>query len=553
MTASKPRSLQSIILFGGLITLALYLLLFILLQSHTLWESPTLLQDRWFALFYALRDLFPSEWIWASRQSQLGLLNVALYLALVALLFTTYLSVARRFFQWSLVNVQQTLGLFRLIFLFTGVSLLVLFLVPGTFSTDLYSYVWYGKIYALYADNPLLHVPAEYAWYDTQGWLQWVYWKDVPSAYGPGWLVLAGGIAQIARVLDNDIVTHLLGHKLVASGAHLLNVWLVWRLAGYVVIRFWARDGRPLDELAAISARLGVTLLYAWNPLLLIEFGASGHNDVLMLTCLLAGLLLCVRGHPLIASVLLALACLIKAFALVFLPGYLWLLLWQGSIGPESDVGRKIGQSLGARLSLAAKSLGLIIVTWTVAYLPFWAGPSSLEALSGGPAARYFIHSLGAVLRFRLPEGAADVAALLGWQPSGNWTVDEIGRRLEWPARWGPVAITYTVFVFQTVFARSFARMVVGWCWVLITYLTIGAVWFWPWYVSWLIVPAVLVGPGRILTATHILSITSLSLYAIYPTVARPFDKLSDWTGLWITGPPLAYLAISYILEKRKK
>ena len=547
---------SSTLLIGGSLTVALYLALFLLLQSHTLWESPTLIPDRWPNVFYPLRDLFPAEWVWAGRETSLGALNVVLYLALVALLSTTYLVVTTRIFRSRVSDIGSTRRAFRLIIAITALILLVLLFVPGTFSTDLYSYAWYGKIFALYADNPLIRVPSDYAWYDTQGWLQWVYWRDTPSAYGPVWLMLAGGIAQVGRALDNDIVTHLLGHKLLASFGHLLNVWLIWRLGGHVVRRYWERDGAPLDEGKANAARLGITLVYAWNPLVLVEFGASGHNDVLMLSCILAALVMHFKGRPRLAVLFLALACLIKAFALFFLPGYLWLLLWRGGLRATDD-GRQTTDDevapLRERLWLVAQSLGLIGVVWVVFYIPFWDGPQSLRALTGGPAASFFIHSLGSILRFRLPEGMSGIAAYFGLEPAGSWSVEEIGRRLDWPARWGPVAITYTVFVFQTLFARTFPRMVVAWCWVLLTYLLVGAVWFWPWYVAWLIVPAALIGPGRILTATHIISITSLSLYAIAPVVARPLDKLADWTGVWVAGPPLLYLAAVFIWEKLGK
>jgi hypothetical protein len=483
----------------------------------------------------------------------LGLLNAALFLILVALLFTAYLVTTTRVFRDSPHNNSQTTGVMKYILLFTGIFLTVSFFVPGTFSSDLHSYIWYGKIYALFADNPLLAVPSYYAWYDTQGWLQWVYWKDVPSAYGPAWLLLAGGIAQVARAIDNDIVTHLMGHKLLASTAHLLNVWLVWHLGGYVVRRYWRRNGNILDQSRVTQAQLGVTLLYAWNPLLLVEFGVSGHNDVLMLTFIFSALLLYFRGHPLVASVLFASACMIKAIALIFLPGYLWLLLWHGPAPPAYGYTKETSWRFIDRLALVAKAMVLVLSTWLAFYLPFWAGSRTLEAVSGGPAARYFIHSLGAVLRFRLPEGTASVAAHFGLQPPGSWTVDEIGRRLEWPARWGPLIITYAVFVFQTLYARSFPRMVVAWCWVLFTFLTVGAGWFWPWYVSWLIGPAILIGPGRILNAAHILAFSSLSLYAIHPIVARPFDKLPDWSGLWVAGPPLIFVAVSYLFDRWKK
>ena len=42
--------------------LALYAGLFVLLQSPTLVEGPTLVPDRWKSVFYPIRALFPREW-----------------------------------------------------------------------------------------------------------------------------------------------------------------------------------------------------------------------------------------------------------------------------------------------------------------------------------------------------------------------------------------------------------------------------------------------------------------------------------------------------------
>jgi hypothetical protein len=535
----QPKAPRALILAGAALTL-LFTLLFLLLQSHTLWESPTLLQDRWPELFYPLRDLFPKEWVWASRRTPIGVMNIFLYVALVAAMFAVFLLAARNIFKQHGLRDEHLRLSRRLLLGFTVAFLAILFIVPGTFSTDLFSYAWYGRIFGLHGDNPFLRVPSDYAWYDTEGWLQWVYWKDVPSAYGPAWVLIAGGIAQIAAALDNDIVTHVLGHKILASAAHIVNVILLWHLAGYVVKALWVR-GRD-----AGASQIGITLLYAWNPLLLVEFGASGHNDVLMLTCLFAALLALFKKRVLVAAGLFALACLVKAFALIFIPGFIYLLLWRGRdlISEEP-----VRSSLKGRFALAAGAVATMLAVWIVFYLPFWAGPETFSPLLGGPPARLFVHSFGTILRFRLPEWLAGVAAENGWQPVAQWSAMAIGHRLEWPARWGPLAIVFVVFVFQTLYASTISRLLLAWSAILLAYLLIGSAWVWPWYVSWLYVPVILVEPGRLLTATLIFSATGLSLYAIYPVVDEPFHRLRDWTGIWLCGPPLLYLAGSTALE----
>ena len=62
--------------------------------------------------------------------------------------------------------------------------------------------------------------------------------------------------------------------------AHLTNAFLIWLIVG---------------RLSPHRQLLG-TLLYAWNPLCLLEFCASAHNDAVMLTFLLLGIYCLLRG-----------------------------------------------------------------------------------------------------------------------------------------------------------------------------------------------------------------------------------------------------------------
>ena len=52
------QSLRTIRIAGALLVV-LYALFFVLMQSHTLWESPTLLPDRWPFIYRPLQQLLP--------------------------------------------------------------------------------------------------------------------------------------------------------------------------------------------------------------------------------------------------------------------------------------------------------------------------------------------------------------------------------------------------------------------------------------------------------------------------------------------------------------
>jgi hypothetical protein len=69
--------------------------------------------------------------------------------------------------------------------------------------------------------------------------------------------------------------------------------------------------------------------IYAWNPLVIVEFAGSGHNDVLALLSIVCGLAL-VKRWPSIASVPIALGAMAKVFPAVLLPVWIRRAGWPG-------------------------------------------------------------------------------------------------------------------------------------------------------------------------------------------------------------------------------
>ncbi|HEY0071879.1 MAG TPA: hypothetical protein VGE04_18110 [Chloroflexia bacterium] len=548
----RPRSAGlRLLTVGGVVSVLLYVCFYVLMLSKSLWESPTLVPDRWKTIFRPIRDLFPRDWVLARKGTEPALLNNFLYLALVAALFAVYLFVMVRLWKGGLLASRDGGAALRRIIFFTVLSLAVLFVVHGSLSSDLYSYVWYGRIFAIFGDNPLVYAPADYAWSDRAKWIQWVYWKDTPSVYGPVWLWIAGGVAKAAQALGNDIVTHLLGHKLVASAAHLCNIALVWRVAGLTLQKYGIPFGGKLraavtDPGHQATMQVAATLTYAWNPLAVIEFGANGHNDVLMLTFMLAALWLHLKGKWPLAIAALAGAVLIKMIAIVLVPGYLWLLLWQGRT--ERAAWDRESWRKGAVRAVQAIVIFAGVVV--LAYLPFWEGPQVLKSLAGGPPATRMVNSLSDVLKNMGAEGLSAFAHAQHWHPFLFWEPDAIASRVDWPLRWGPLMIATAWAVLRTWGARTFPQMVRAWGWLLLVYLTVASVWYWPWYASWLLVPVALLGTGRLMRASLMLTGSSMALYAIFPVVSAPFSELPRWGGLVIMAPPLVYLLGGWISDR---
>ena len=100
--------------------------------------------------------------------------------------------------------------------------------------------------------------------------------------------------------------------------------------------------------------------VYAWNPLVIVEFAASGHNDVLALLGIVAGLAL-IKKRPALASVPIALAAMAKVFPAVLLPVWIRRAGWPA----------KRSGWLAAALAVA---LSLLVI------LPYWNGLSAIPA-----------------------------------------------------------------------------------------------------------------------------------------------------------------------------
>jgi hypothetical protein len=100
--------------------------------------------------------------------------------------------------------------------------------------------------------------------------------------------------------------------------------------------------------------------VYAWNPLVIVEFAGSGHNDVLALLGIVCGLALAKRW-PALASVPVTLAAMAKVFPAVLLP------VWIGRAGwPRKRAGWW--------------AAGLAVITALVVLAPYWNALGAFRA-----------------------------------------------------------------------------------------------------------------------------------------------------------------------------
>jgi hypothetical protein len=179
-----------------------------------------------------------------------------------------------------------------------AMRLMLLFSEP-TLSSDIYRYVWDGRVQAA-GINPYRYVPAaaELATLrDPHVWPHINRADYAVSLYPPG--------AQFVFLAATRLSESVLAMKLAL---------LLFEAAGIAaIIALLRRLGKPSTHVAA----------YAWHPLPVWEIAGNGHVDAAMMAFLLIGLLLYVRGRTLIAGILITLGALVKPLTVLVLP-VLW-------------------------------------------------------------------------------------------------------------------------------------------------------------------------------------------------------------------------------------
>ncbi|GAC1441530.1 MAG: hypothetical protein NVSMB59_01800 [Vulcanimicrobiaceae bacterium] len=171
---------------------------------------------------------------------------------------------------------------------------------PPLQSNDIYRYLWDGEVLARGID-PYVVVPSapELAGLRTDGWLyEHIDWRDVPTLYPP---------------LDLALYTlgAFLGDRAHASVVPLKAILLIGDVLTTVIIAAGLRSrALPVGRLA----------LYAWNPLVIVEFGLNGHEESVAIACIVAAVLALDAKRPLAAGVALAGAVLSKLYPAALVP-----------------------------------------------------------------------------------------------------------------------------------------------------------------------------------------------------------------------------------------
>jgi hypothetical protein len=405
-------------------------------------------------------------------------------------------------------------------------------------SHDILVYASFGRVLGTYHANPYF-VPISAFPQDPFTALN--YWSAAVSAYGPIWTLLCGFFGWL---LSPDPAAYVVIFRLVALAAQLLNIWLVER-----ILQTLGRSPRVVT--------LGM-LLYAWNPLLLLESGLGGHNDGLMLTFVLTGILLAVsaeareqllyaRGY-LPAVVALTLAVLVKFTALPILAMYLLFLLYK-LLRSTVDSPRELKQALcnwrPALLAFLQSCLVAALLT-LVFYGPFWFGHDLQAIVASFKSPPSALYSENSFMR-----SAVEWLTHHSAQPQ-NSLLQLLSRRNFWNEL-NVTAVLLCLLLGAVLFwfkptTRTFVVISLATMCVILLITP----WFYSWYITWILGLAVICLPtGHSRVETALLALTcvfSFSALLTYLFNGGLFGSAYYLVSLFTTIPPACTFLLALIL-----
>jgi len=156
-------------------------------------------------------------------------------------------------------------------------------------SADFFSYIFYARIFTMYYRNPYTMIPGDFY---LDPWLRFTQWTGYNYPYGPVFLVIS-------------IIPSFLGLT------KLLPTFILFKI---VTVAFYLLAVKFLEKLNKKWA-----VIFATNPLILIEGLVNGHNDLIGISLAIIGIYYFIKQKKALSGLYLLLSVGIKYFTLSFL------------------------------------------------------------------------------------------------------------------------------------------------------------------------------------------------------------------------------------------
>jgi hypothetical protein len=235
------------------------------------------------------------------------------------------------------------------------------------FSQDIFDYMFHTHEWVAYGASPFTHTPSQFS---SDPLYSYVAWTHIPSPYGPLWIMLTAPLSAIA---GTDLFTNIILFKGLTVLCYVGCALLLYSILGKVLPQY----------------RLAGTLLFAWNPLVLVEFGGSGHNDIVMLLFAVLSAWLIINGRFALGLLALTASLLVKVVTIFLVPLFV-VFVWR-ELSRRSAAARSSPPSERARdrvlltpVYQASVYLLLCGAFAMLSYIPFWEGIESLAFLRRG-------------------------------------------------------------------------------------------------------------------------------------------------------------------------
>jgi alpha-1,6-mannosyltransferase len=194
------------------------------------------------------------------------------------------------------------------IILIAGVLFRVtLFPLVPTLSNDMYRYRWDGRV-QLTGRNPYLFEPDDPELQNLRDPANSNEMRmpagEIPTIYPP-----------LAEIVFRTAAKYLPGTVAFKLPMELADITVM------ILLAFWLRQS---------GGRAYQLAIYAWNPLVIVEFAGSAHSDALALAALV-GAFVIIKSRPTLSTLLLACATLLKSFPILLFPLWLWRAGWPRS------------------------------------------------------------------------------------------------------------------------------------------------------------------------------------------------------------------------------
>lgn len=200
-----------------------------------------------------------TPWLYSIQQvfQEIGYFNrplsAALYIGIICSLAILFIITLRSIY-------KKTVTKKTLMMLIGCVTVITMFSY-NAFSYDIFNYIFDAKIVTYYQENPYEHKALDYP---QDPMLSFMHWTHRTYPYGPAWLGISIPISFAG--LHYFLPTFFL-FKALAAAAYLGTAWCIYKIG----------------TLVKKESALFMTAFFALNPLMIIEFLVSGHNDIVML------------------------------------------------------------------------------------------------------------------------------------------------------------------------------------------------------------------------------------------------------------------------------